>query len=420
MKENTKASGIEWIRDVPESWNIAKLKYCLDIPLQYGANESGEDFEETYPRYIRITDITSTNTLKDHGKVSLLPSIAKPYLLQDGDVLFARSGATVGKTFYFDSCYGESAFAGYLIRARTNSKMILSKYLYYTTLGNGYESWKDMVFSQATIQNIGADKYNEFVLAVPTLDEQALIVNFLDEQCKESDSIATDIEMQIELLQKYKKSLITETVIKGLDHSIPMKNSGIDFGYQISEEFVETKLKYLCMMFSGSNLTSDDIEDDGEYPVYGGNGLRGYFNRFNVNGKHTVVGRQGALCGNVHLVNGKFWATDHAIVVYHNRNIMVEYLFYLLVAMNLNKHSQTAAQPGLAVNMIMNLRTCIPKSIIEQTQIANYLDKQCSKIDSIIESKKEQLTKIMQHKKSLIYEYVTGKKRVKGVSYNGS
>ena len=76
------------------------MKYVISEPLQYGANEAGDDYKEDYPRYIRITDITEENSLKDDGKLSLSPDIAKPYLLKDGDLLFARSGATVGKTFY--------------------------------------------------------------------------------------------------------------------------------------------------------------------------------------------------------------------------------------------------------------------------------------------------------------------------------
>ena len=129
-----KDSEIEWIGFIPEKWDCKKLKYIISEPLQYGANESGDDYREGHPRYIRITDITEENTLKEEGKLSLPPDIAAPYILRDGDILFARSGATVGKSFFYTMEYGLAAFAGYLIRAKINQDMALPEIciLFYT------------------------------------------------------------------------------------------------------------------------------------------------------------------------------------------------------------------------------------------------------------------------------------------------
>lgn len=207
-----KDSGIDWIGDMPNHWEIRRLKYCLAEQLQYGANESGDTFEEGLPRYIRITDIDSDNTLKEGGKLSLSYNIAKPYLLRDGDVLFARSGATVGKSFYYDEKYGVAAFAGYLIKARANRQILLPRYLYFVTLGTGYEIWKDQVFSQATIQNIGADKYALLFMTIPPITEQAGIVDFLDAKCTEVDTLIAEKQRSTEIMRQYKWSLIYEYV----------------------------------------------------------------------------------------------------------------------------------------------------------------------------------------------------------------
>ena len=217
-----KNSGIEWIGQIPAHWNFKKLKYIISSPLLYGANESGEDYDETLPRYIRITDIDQNNNLKEDGKLSLPSELAEPYMLKDGDILFARSGATVGKTFFYRSKYGPSAFAGYLIKASISDKIALPKYIYYTTLGTGYENWKNSIFTQSTIQNIGADKYSLYVVPIPNIDEQKEIVKFLDKKCKEIDDIIKDKQMQIEKIEKYKKSLIYEYVtgkkrVKGVE-----------------------------------------------------------------------------------------------------------------------------------------------------------------------------------------------------------
>ena len=171
-----KDSGIEYIGQIPAHWDVKRMKYILSTPLQYGANETGDEYNEDWPRYIRITDITEDNELKDEGKQSLPPDVAKPYLLKDGDVLFARSGATVGKTFQYTTDCGTAAFAGYLIKAQTDSSKVLPRFLYYSTLSTGYENWKNMVFTQATIQNIGADKYSQFIVTIPPLDEQESII----------------------------------------------------------------------------------------------------------------------------------------------------------------------------------------------------------------------------------------------------
>lgn len=207
-----KDSGVEWIGEIPNTWDCKKMKYVISEPLQYGANEAGDDYKEDYPRYIRITDITEENSLKDDGKLSLSPDIAKPYLLKDGDLLFARSGATVGKTFYYTSNYGTCAFAGYLIKARFNQDKMNSKFVYYTTLGIGYENWKNTVFTQATIQNIGADKYAQLYITVPSMKEQNEIIAYLDTQCKAIDDVIHSKYQQLSTIQQHKKSLIYEYV----------------------------------------------------------------------------------------------------------------------------------------------------------------------------------------------------------------
>ena len=205
-----KDSGIQWIGMIPEGWSVTKVKYIVENPLQYGATESGVDFDDKLPRYIRITDIID-NRLKDEGKLSLTELQSKGFILKDNDILFARSGGTVGKTFIYRQKYGKSAFAGYLIRA-TISKSNNADFVYYYTLSNCYDNWKSMIFTQATIQNIGADKYNNLLISLPPLTEQQSIATYLDSKCSEFDSIISDKQKQISTLEAYKKSLIYEYV----------------------------------------------------------------------------------------------------------------------------------------------------------------------------------------------------------------
>jgi type I restriction enzyme S subunit len=207
-----KDSGIEWIGKIPARWEVKRLKYILKTPLQYGANESGDDYDVSLPRYIRITDISLDNELKNEDKLSLPLNIAKPYLLNDGDILFARSGATVGKSFIFNKRYGQAAFAGYLIRAVCDIEKYFPKYIYYITLDTGYEQWLQMVFTQATIQNIGANRYENLIITSPPSTEQQTIASFLDDKCEKIDRLISDKQKSIETIKSYKKSLIYEYV----------------------------------------------------------------------------------------------------------------------------------------------------------------------------------------------------------------
>lgn len=206
-----KDSGIEWLGEIPEEWEVCKLKYLLKTNLQYGANSSGIEFNENLPRYVRITDIKSSEALYEKGKLSLSEEDSIGYLLQDGDILFARSGATVGKTFLYHSNIGKAAFAGYLIRAQLNENLN-PKFLSYYTLSSGYDEWKNRIFIQATIQNIGADKYANMEIPFPPLSEQESIAKFLDKKCTQIDSLISEKQSLIKDLAEYKKSLIFEAV----------------------------------------------------------------------------------------------------------------------------------------------------------------------------------------------------------------
>ena len=186
------------------------------------------------------------------------------------------------------------------------------------------------------------------------------------------------------------------------------KDSGVEWIGEVPRHWEIRKLKYLTFsMQSGDNLTSFQIKDCGTYPVYGGNGIRGYYDKHNCLDECLVIGRQGALCGNVHIIREPFWATDHAVVTLPNESSDLVYLYYLTVSMNLNQYaSQTAAQPGLAVGAIKNVYTCVP-TISEQQAIATYLDKKCSEIDKIISTQQKRIALLEELKQSIITHAVT-------------
>lgn len=404
--ETYKDSGLEWLGMVPEHWGIVPLKYLLSEPLQYGANESADNCNPSEPRYIRITDITEDGKLRKSTYRTLPYQKAEGYMLKKGDILFARSGATVGKTFIFEEDY-DACFAGYLIKASCNEKL-LPMFLYYFTSSNSYENWKNSTFNQATIQNIGADKYCTLPIPTPSSEEQEGIINFLSHNVAQIDALISEKEKMVEDLKAYRSSLITETVTKGLDKDVKMKDSGVEWIGKMPKNWKLLKLKRIVNLKSGTSLTSDRILDEGKYQVFGGNGPRGYIDDYTNEGNFVLIGRQGALCGNINYANGKFWATEHAIICYPLKEIDTIWLGETLRAMNLNQYSISAAQPGLAVERINELLIPTP-SISEQKEISSYLKLKITQIESAISEQEHQLSDLKSYKSSLITEAVTGK-----------
>ncbi len=212
-----KKSNVEWYGDIPAHWEVTKFKFLLNEPLQYGANESGDAGQEEWPRYIRITDIDSDGNLKNESIKTLSPELASPYMLKHGDILFARSGGTVGKSFIFDSAYGESCFAGYLIKASVDSRRIRPKYLKYITESHMYWEYILGTQSQSTIQNVSAEKYARLPIPLPPIDEQHAICNKLDAVCIKMNELVIKSRKSVALLQEHRASLISAAVTGKID-----------------------------------------------------------------------------------------------------------------------------------------------------------------------------------------------------------
>lgn len=185
-----------------------------------------------------------------------------------------------------------------------------------------------------------------------------------------------------------------------------MKKSHIDWCPVIPDHWEEKRIKDIAFLQSGNSITAMDFVEDGKYPVYGGNGLRGYTNTYTNEGDYVLIGRQGALCGNINYAHGKFYASEHAVVVYPKKEEITLWLGETLRTANLNRLSMTAAQPGLAV-CTLNLQFIPFPPKDERIRIAKYLDKKLSEIDhqvSILTSKRDAYLRL---KKSIINHAVT-------------
>jgi type I restriction enzyme S subunit len=222
-----KDSGVKWLEQVPEHWEVRRLKRVLAEPLMYGANESADDDTPGNPRYVRITDIDSSGELREDTFKSLPKNIAKQYLLQGGDILLARSGATVGKSFMYLDSWGECCFAGYLIRVRLKKQSALPAFVYSYFQSSIYWEFISSEQIQATIQNVSAERYATLPICFPPFSEQLKMEQFLADQVGKINALIREQQNLIELLQEKRQAIISQAVTKGLNPNAAMKSSGV-------------------------------------------------------------------------------------------------------------------------------------------------------------------------------------------------
>ncbi|MBU3852456.1 MAG: restriction endonuclease subunit S, partial [Candidatus Paraprevotella stercoravium] len=260
-------------------------------------------------------------------------------------------------------------------------------------------------------KNIQYEDFSLMKLPLPTLQEQQSIATYLDQKCGEIDELIALQEEMITKLQSYKQSVITEAVTKGLDKNAPLKDSGIEWIGEIPEHWKVVKIKYLAKIKSGDSISSNEVNQEGVYEVYGGNGLMGYCNKKNVDGFNIIIGRVGALCGNVRLISESKYITDNALILNCFDGVLCPYMYIMLKAANLNNLNTSNAQPLITGSKVLNVSLPIPP-LPEQQSIADYLDRKCGEIDELISIKQQKIEKLKDYKKSLIFECVTGKRKV--------
>lgn len=393
-----KDSGIAWIGEIPEHWKVKKLGH-LYIPR----NEKVSD--QDYP----ALSVTMQGVLLQLENVAKTNDGDNRKLVKIGD--FAINSRSDRRGSCGISKYdGSVSLINTVLIPINDMNPVFYEWLFHSSLfSDEYYRW-----GHGIVNDLWTTKWQEMKniqIVAPPLQEQQSIAAYLDQKCGEIDELITLQEKMITKLQSYKQSVITEAVTKGLDKNVPLKDSGIEWIGKIPEHWKITKVQYLAQLKSGYNLTTEEITDNGLYPVYGGNGIRGYYDKYFLEGDYVLIGRQGALCGNINYSTNKSWATEHAIVCYPKIKYVTRWFGELLRVMNLNQYSLAAAQPGLAVERIKLLPIpIIPLS--EQQSIADYLDQRCSEIDELISIKQQKIEKLKEYKKSLIFECVTGKRKV--------
>lgn len=448
MTENMKPSRIAWIGDIPQDWNIKRVKYLASLKGRIGwQGLTSDEYIDEGP-YL-ITGIDFQNGGIDWNNCVHISeerwAEAPEIHIQNGDLLITKDG-TVGKVAIVSGLEGKASLNSGVLLIRTHPDFD-KRFLFWVLQSEEFWTWFRLKNAgNSTIIHLYQGDFAEFSYTFPNTTEQCAIANFLDTQCAKIDSVIADIEKQIETLQKYKKSLITEAVTKGLNRSVQMKDSGIVWIGEVPEHWDLKRLKFMLENSSnsmkvgpfGSALSGSDFTDEGKWVYNQRVVLDKNFSEnttfiseekyremrgFSVYPGDILITTRGTI-GKVAIVpEGAQEGILHPCIIkfrVSKEMMMPELLELIFNESDFVKDQFTLMSNATTIEVIYSyslkdiILPVIPTE--EQKKIYSYLSEKCATIDAVLAEKQKALSAIIQHKKSLIYEYVTGKKRVTEVN----
>ncbi len=425
-----KHSGVEWLGHVPASWSTRRLKFVADEPIKNGIGEAGAYDEPSWPRYVRITDIAGPRSLRDDTFKSLPPNLAREAPFEVGDILLAAVGATYGKSYLHATDIGPVCFAGYLVRFSAGPN-VDAGYAAYWTESAAYWAQVHSRVVQATVQNFSAARYRELIIPLPSTDEQRTIATFLDRETAKIDALVAKNERLIDLLQEKRTALITRAVTKGLDPSVPMKDSGVEWLGEIPAHWEVKRLKRLVPQITvGIVVTpSKYYVDEGVPCLRSLNIAQGSVDKMDLvfispaaNELHrksqvfegdVVVVRTGR-AGTAAIIPDEFHGTNciDLLIIRRSEQIHSRFLYHFInsraTSAQVEAYSVGAIQEHYNTGTLSNL--CVPEvPREEQRAIAAFLDRETAKIDALVTKVRDAIDRLKELRTALISAAVTGK-----------
>lgn len=419
MTRQMKDSGVVWIGKMPENWKLTKLKNIIQFINGYAFNSEDLKTEGLYP-VIRIGDISNGKIdLINANKVDLENDMLNNYIIQSKDTLIAMSGATVGKLGYCDYIDNKA-----YINQRVGIIRASNKFVYYYLGTEEFLKYILLLSVGSAQPNISTEGINNYYISLPPEDEQQKIVDFLDEKVGEIDNVIETTKATIEEYKKYKKSIITETVTYGLNPDVEMKDSGIEWIPKIPSHWKLEKGKHVLTLLNRPVLDSDDVITcfrDGEVTLRKNRREDGFtfslkeIGYQGIEPDDLVIHGMDGFAGAIGISDSRGKASPVLNVCDSSQN--KEYIMFYLRSMAYNDVF-TALATGIRVrscdlrwNKLAELYYPIPP-LEEQKEIAEFIKNKCREINALISENEALLIELENYKKSLIYEYVTGKKEV--------
>ena len=308
--------------------------------------------------------------------------------LEEGDIL-VTGGGSVGNPYIVTNnkpLYTKDADLLWI----KNKGKFHPYFLYEFFFSPTFRNYLGSISHVGTIAHYTITQLSDTPICLPSFDEQKEVGEYF----QSLDNLITLHQRKLEHVKKMKKSMLQKMFPKKNQLYPEVRFPGF------TDAWEQRKLGEVCQEFkSGTSLKADQIDTAGDYPVYGGNGLRGYTSDYNHDGEFALIGRQGALCGNMNYSVGKAYFTEHAVVVDADINNDIKFLYYMLDTMNLGQYSDQSAQPGLAVNKLVKLENLFPTKE-EQRRIGRYF----SNIDHLITLHQRELDHLQLLKKGMLQQ----------------
>ena len=382
MARKMKDSGIEWIGEIPEGWEVVQLKRFAEV---HNGREIDVEVDSTDSSAVGVYGsggvFKYTNRAQYSGKA----------------VLFGRKG-TLGKPLYVEG----QLWAVDTMYFLTYSNRLLEKFSYYQFLAFNWAPY----ITHTAIPSVVSSEIVACYFPIPPLEEQAKIVDYLDNGCASLDTILDKTRSSIEEYKKLKQAVITQAVTKGVRGKREMKDSGVEWIGEIPAEWSVAKAKYYVTITHGS-----DPKTEGSIPVYGSGAESFKTCGEYKEGPTVLIGRKGATLHIPHYIEGKYWNVDTAFDVKAKNNFSLPYYYYLATSFDYKFYIAQTTLPGMTQSNYYNMFLPLP-TFPEQEEIVNYLDAKCAEIDGLIAKKEQLVRELESYKKSLIYEVVTGKREV--------
>ena len=409
--EKMKDSGIEWIGSVPSHWRVHTLYQLVTQVKEKNSELLEKNLLSLSYGKIKRKDIDSPD--------GLLPASFDGYnIIEAGDIVLRLTDLQNDHT---SLRVGLATERGIITAAYTTLRpndTNNSKYLYY--LIHAFDLKKGFYgMGSGVRQGLNYAEAKELRVVIPDQDEQDTIVRFLDEQCTQIDAIIEEAKYSVAEYKKWRASIIFEAVTKGLNSSVEMKDSHIDWIGLVPSHWKLSRIKNELdnLDYLRESISAEKRENIlGLYDYYGASGAIDKIDDYNVDDKVLLIGEDGAnlRMRNLPLVyraEGKFWVNNHAhILKVHDENCY-GFVAYLLEAGDYNVFITGSAQPKLSQFNLMRFPMVMPP-LAEQQEIEAYLDRKCSAIDALIREKEALLSELETYKRSLIFETVTGKRKV--------
>lgn len=443
MAREMKDSGIEWIGEIPREWEVTKTLNGLSMPITDGPHTTPELFDDGIA-FVSAEAVSSGNGIIDFSHIrgfisqEFYDECCKKYVPEIDDIYMIKSGATTGKVAIVNTLEPVFTIWSPLAVFRSNTNIIWPKYLYYQLQSDGYQKQVQLGWSFGTQQNVGMRVLEQLKITIPPLPEQQSIADFLDTQCAHIDSVIEKTCAAVEEYKKLKQAVITQAVTKGIRPNREMKDSGIEWIGEIPREWRMTKIKVgVSKVGSGKTpsggaevyadegiifLRSQNIYDTGiviDSPTFITNETDEEMKNTRVQPNDVLLNITGGSIGRCCIFPNYLKQANvnqHVSIVRVIKTIILSEFMHLYWISDLGKMSiqlfQTGGnREGMTADAIKNSPIAIP-DLPEQSEIVAYLDEKTAAIDSLIQKKEQLITELEAYKKSLIYEYVTGKKEV--------